>query len=344
MMANDGALPERATQGVTRRRVMSLVAACGLPLVLGDQSGAAGRRSMFHRWRSRALGAPTQITLAHPDAAVVKAVIQRCLSEIIRLESVFSLYQADSEISRLNRDGRLADASLDFRLLLAESLRLGQLTGGAFDISVQPLWTLYETHFAAAGGGGPGPSERAIDAARRRVDFRQIDLTGGGAGFLRPKMAVTLNGIAQGYITDRIATILRDHGFDQVLADFGEIAALDPPQGQSGWTVRIDDPGGRLQGDDTIVLNNRAIATSSGSATRFDDAGRYHHLFDPRTGRSAVGYHAVSVISRRATLSDALSTALSILPQDSARPLLRALGAERAIFQEHAKPPVFVTA
>jgi thiamine biosynthesis lipoprotein len=157
-------------------------------------------------------------------------------------------------------------------------------------------------------------------------------------------MAVTLNGIAQGYITDRVATILRDHGFDQVLADLGEIAALDPPQGEYGWTVRIDDPGGRLQGRDTIVLNNRAIATSSGSATRFDDSGRYHHLFDPRTGHCAVRHHAVSVISRRATLSDALSTALSILPRDAARPLLRALGAERAIFQEHAGPPVFVIA
>jgi thiamine biosynthesis lipoprotein len=145
-------------------------------------------------------------------------------------------------------------------------------------------------------------------------------------------MAVTLNGIAQGYITDRIAAILRNEGFDRVLANLGEIVALKPPEGRAGWPVRIADPDGRRDAQDAMLLVNRAIATSAGGATRFDRAGRHHHLFDPRTGRSAHRHRAVSVISQSAALSDALSTALAILPPAETGPLMRAAGAERAIF------------
>lgn len=327
-----------ARKGVTRRRALGVVAACGLPLLFGGSSGVrAGDGAPFHRWRGRALGAPAEITLAHPDAAVAKAAIERCLAEVVRLESVLSLFQGDSEISRLNRDGRLAGASLDLRLLLAESQHLGGLTGGGFDVTVQPLWALYAGHFAASGPDAPPPSARALDAIRQRVDYRQIDIIGTGVGFLRPGMAVTLNGIAQGYITDRVAAILRNEGFDRVLADVGEIAALSPPEGRRGWPVVIPDW-------DTILLSNRAIATSSGGVTRFDRAGRHHHLFDPRTGKSAHRHRSVSVISRSAVLSDALSTALSVLPEDSAARLLRDAGAERAIFVNDSRPSLEVSA
>jgi len=324
------------TIGVSRRRVFGLLAVCGLPLVLGGRGVRSGEVAPVLRWHGTALGAPAEISLAHPDAAKARAVIGRCLSEVVRLEAVFSLFQGESEISRLNRDGRIRGASLDMRLLLAEAVRFGRLTGGAFDVTVQPLWELYAAHFAAQGPESDGPSERARAAALRRVDYRQIEIGGADVGFLRPGMAVTLNGIAQGYITDRIAAILHNEGFDRVLANLGEIAVLKPPEGQTGWPVRIGDPDGRHDERDAMLLANRAIATSAGGATRFDRAGRHHHLFDPRTGRSAHRHRAVSVISRSAALSDALSTALAILPPAETEQLLRAAGAERAIFLRDA--------
>ncbi len=323
--------PER--HNLSRRRVIGLVAACGMPLVLGGQRVRAGEGVPLIRWHGRALGAPAQITLAHADAPAARAALGRCLAEIVRLEAVFSLYQGELEISRLNREGRVQGASLDLRLLLAESQRIGRLTGGAFDVTVQPLWRLYADHFAAVGPDGDGPAEGALAAALRNVDYRQIDVGGGDVGFRRPGMAVTLNGIAQGYITDRVTTILRNEGFDRVLADVGEVAALDPPDGQTGWPVRIADPDAGPGGGERLLLADRAIATSAGGATRFDRAGRYHHLFDPRTGRSALRHRSVSVISFSAALSDALSTALAILPPEGTARLLRAAGAEQAIFR-----------
>lgn len=343
-MSANRAFSGRIGLRISRRRVLGLVAACGLPLFAGGPIAAAGAERGVLRWRGRALGAPAEITLAHPDEGKARAVIRRCVAEIVRLESVFSLYQGESEISRLNRDGRFDGASLDFRLLLAESQRIGRLTGGAFDVTVQPLWRFYAAHFAAVGPDGEGPPAHALERARRRVDYRQLDITGGAVGFLRPGMGLTLNGIAQGYITDRIAALLRNEGFDQVLADVGEIAALNPPAGEAGWNVRIADPDGRPRPLDTVVLANRAIATSAGNATRFDRAGRYHHLFDPLTGKSARRYRSVSVLSHSAMLSDALSTALSILPCEDAVRVLRQAGAERAILLETAGPLVKVSA
>lgn len=343
-MTTRHSIANAAARTMSRRRVLGLVAACGLPLLFGVNATRAAVGMPVYRWRGRALGATAQITLLHPDAAAARAVVERCIAEVVRLESIFSLYQGESEISRFNRDGRLRGASLDMRLLLAESRRFGDLTCGAFDITVQPLWRLYARHFAAVGPGGAPPPVGVLDDVRRHVGYRRIDIDGADAGFLEAGMEVTLNGIAQGYITDRIVTMLRNEGFDQVLADLGEIAALDAPSGEAGWPVVVDEPGRWRHEGTALRLANQAIATSSGGATKFDDVGRYNHLFDPRTGQSANAFRAVSVIARSAMVSDALSTALSVLPIADARRVLREVGAERALYWNGFGPAFEVAA
>ncbi|HET6518527.1 MAG TPA: FAD:protein FMN transferase, partial [Geminicoccaceae bacterium] len=96
--------------------------------------------------------------------------------------------------------------------------------------------------------------------------------------------------------------------------------------------VGVADPGrpGRLL--TALTAENAAIATSSGRALRFDRAGRHHHLLDPASGRSAQRCAGVTVVAPTATTADALSTALSIMPRDTALRVLRAAGASRAIY------------
>ena len=83
------------------------------------------------------------------------------------------------------------------------SQRLGVISGGAFDITVQPLWRTYEEHFWSRSDVAPDISRPALDVARTLVDFRRVQ-AGTKRIALPPGMAITLNGIAQGYITDRI--------------------------------------------------------------------------------------------------------------------------------------------
>jgi thiamine biosynthesis lipoprotein len=137
-------------------------------------------------------------------------------------------------------------------------------------------------------------------------------------------MGVTLNGIAQGFITDRVTEMLRDRGFEHVLVDMGEMRALGQHADGTPWRVGIADPDRPWHSGWTLPLRDRAIATSGGYGTPLDSTGRHHHLFDPRTGESANYYRSVSVIASDATTADALSTGLSALaPADALAVLSR---------------------
>jgi thiamine biosynthesis lipoprotein len=302
-----------------------------MPLLPGASRSAAPAGPELLRWRGRALGAMSTITLAHPDTLVLRRTLAHCVNEIRRLEGVFSLFEPGSELRRLNRDGRLAASSLDLRIVLAEAHRISTFTDGAFDVTVQPLWTVFSTHFRRHPDDAAGPSRRDIERARGLVDYRMLETGAGNIAFARHGMAATLNGIAQGYVTDRIGAILHSEGFGRVLVDVGEIAALAPPGENKPWRVAVEDPDHTGRHTARLALSNQAVATSRGAATRFDTAGRHHHLFDPSTGRSAAARGSVTVVANSAMTADALSTALAVSQNPPNPALLRACGAERAL-------------
>lgn len=276
-------------------------------------------------WRGSALGAEASILLHHPDRREAERLIRLCLDEVARLERIFSLYRADSALVRLNRDGELADPPADLVAVLADAVAWGHRTGGAFDVTVQPLWQLYAGHFDRPGADPAGPPAAAVAAARRLVDYRALSVAADRVRLGKGGMAVTLNGVAQGYVTDRVSAILRREGMTRVLVDLGEIRALDPHPDGRPWSVALEDP--RQPGTTavTLPLENRAVASSGGYGTQFDAAGRFSHLFDPTTGGCAGRWAGVSVVAADATTADVLSTALSVLPEDTALALLRDL-------------------
>ncbi|HSR72737.1 MAG TPA: FAD:protein FMN transferase [Kiloniellales bacterium] len=319
------------TRGLSRRRVLTVMAAlAGLPLLnsAGTVRGAAAPR---FAWRGIALGARAELVVAHPDAAAARRAARFCLDEVMRLERAFSLFRPDSELSRLNRRGTLASPSLDLRVLLAEAQRFGALTAGAFDPTVQPLWQLHVRHFAKSGADRSGPAGRDLEAALALVDYRALDVAPQRIILGRPGMALTLNGIAQGYITDRVADLLRDLGFDRVLVELGEIRALDAPPDASAWHIGLADPEVPGRPLSHLALHDRAAATSSGLAARFDPTAHYNHLFDPATGASPRGWRSVTVVAKRATTADALSTALAVVPPHAAARLLQTGGGDYAL-------------
>ncbi|MBC8339968.1 MAG: FAD:protein FMN transferase [Rhodospirillales bacterium] len=298
----------------SRRRALTVIAGIGAGFLMPGAVCATPLRR--YEWRGTALGAEASIILYHADHKEAEHAVRRAVLEIERLESEFSLYRAESALCRLNRNGFLDAPSLDMVRLLSECRRFGDLSDGAFDASVQPLWRLYADHFAGHPGDGSGPPRTAVEAARLLVDYRRVDIREGRI-VLGRGMEITLNGIAQGYITDRVVDLLRRHGWSNVLVNLGELRALDGRGNGNPWVVMLD---GALAGSDgaggtlTVPLDNRAMATSAGSGTRFDSSGRHHHLFDPASGDSPGHYRAVSVSAPDATTADALSTAIFTAP------------------------------
>ena len=304
-----------------RRRFLTIIAGTlGWPLAQAAGPSAPAMTT----WRGVLMGAEVSILLGGADQPRTAAAVQDCAAAAQRLEGLFSLQRPDSTIAHLNAHGVVADPPADFRALITTAQSLSALTDGAFDATVQPLWRLYSAHFARVGNGA-GPSLAAVAAARACVDFRRLSIDDTGIGFTQGGMALTLNGIAQGYITDQIAALLRARGFSQVLINMGEHYALGSHPSGRPWQLAIRDPQQPLSVLKTLPLRDAALATSGGDGLRFDTAGHFHHLFDPTTGASTTRYLSVSVSHPRATLADGLSTAFSAMSISAIRRVVAAL-------------------
>src|SRR5512138_871183 len=262
-------MPEERLARPTRRRFLRVVAAgAGLPPIIATLRATAPK-ARVHSWHGEVLGALSELTLWHPDAAFARRTILRVRQEIERFERIFSLYRRDSEISRLNEAGKLLKPSPELRKLIEESQRLGELSGGAFDISVQPLWRLYEAHFWSRTDIQQDIAARARDVAHTVVDFRRVESGASALRFARAGMAITLNGIAQGYISDAIADMLRNEGFESAVVDLGEYRAIGRHPDGRAWRIGIRDGTDFVGIDRMVDLEDMALAVSGGYGTTF---------------------------------------------------------------------------
>ncbi|MCO5100687.1 MAG: FAD:protein FMN transferase [Burkholderiaceae bacterium] len=320
---------------VERRRFLAVVGASAACAGFPPARAAARSAPDPVVWKGTALGALASITLVHEDRAHARRVLDACLEEVERLERVFSLYRADSALVRLNDAGELRAPPPELVELLSASLALARASAGAFDPTIQPLYRLYEAHFRAPDAAPEGPDDTAVAGALRRVDHRRVEVGADRIALGARGMALTLNGIAQGYVTDRVADRLRGDGFAGVAIDLGEARAAGRRADGRAWTAAVVDPDEPSRTLFELTMGDgagqvAALATSAGAGTRFGADPRVHHLFDPRTGRSANRHASVSVAASRATVADGLSTALSIVAPERARALLAAYPAARA--------------
>jgi FAD:protein FMN transferase len=321
---------------LSRRRFIEIAAAAGVAGVISPGQSKASARIV--RWTGVSMGAGTSITLAHDNEAEAARIIAAARVEIDRLEAIFSLYRADSALSRLNRDGRFDLPPFELVSLLSLADGINDATSGAFDPTVQPLWQAYARHFgqADADPGGPGP--RTIAAARALTGWRFVAFGNAGIRFSKPGMALTLNGIAQGFVTDRIADLLRAEGLQDVLVNVGEIQALGRHPDGHPWRAGLAERGDAAP-EERIDIEETALATSAPLGTVLDPAGRMAHIIDPATGGPASGrWRRVSVLGPSAAIADGLSTAFSLMPADAVWASLRhypgyrviAVGADQA--------------
>ncbi|WP_262266314.1 FAD:protein FMN transferase [Microvirga yunnanensis] len=310
---------------LSRRRFIGVTAAAaGLSLMPFGR--AARAEAHLVTWRGQAMGAVASLQVHHHDRAAAEALVERSLAEVRRLERVFSLYREDSDLTALNRLGVLVAPPAELVEVLGECRRCWELTGGAFDPTVQALWVLYRDHFSRSGADPQGPTEHELRHALERVGFGLVTFDANRIALPRRGMGLTLNGIAQGYVTDRVVDILREGGIASSLVDMGEPRAMGPNPSGEPWRVGIADPDRPGEIGETLNVIDRAVATSGGYGFRFDPAGRFNHLLDPHTGASARLYRSVTTVMPSATAADALSTAFSLMPVAAVARTLRQLG------------------
>jgi len=262
------------------------------------------------RWQGYTMGAVGQFTLYTEQPEKAQNILKQCFAEIQRLEKIFSLYDHQSELSRLNRDGQLLEASPELLEVLAACNKAHRLTAGLFDPTIQPLYKLYAQHFANSAELSSGPTEQSIAETLSHTGWKKLSINNHNVRFEAPQMSLTLNGIAQGYITDRISEILEAAGYTNVLVELGETRAIGSHPEHRPWQIGIQNS--QRSGIQKIVeLENQAVATSGSYGSQFTADGRYHHLIHPQTGHPSTNYQSLSVLAPTATEADALSTGLS---------------------------------
>lgn len=305
---------------LTRRRLITIAAAATSTVL----AGRVARAEDAVRWHGSALGAQVSIKIHHSDRAEAEQLVRQSLAEVRRLEGLFSLYRSDSAICALNRTGVLVAPDPDMVKLLRDALAFADLTGGAFDPTVQPLWQLYALHFSSLTADPHGPPAEKLAEALAKVGRDGLLVSADRIALAKHGAGLTLNGIAQGYATDRVVDVLRGAGLSTALVDMGEIRALGARPDGTPWQVGLADADQPGQLGATVAIVDRAVSTSSGTGFQFDRAGCFTHLFDPRTGRSPSRYRSVSVVAPTATEADALSTAFSLLPPQAVRDIVAA--------------------
>jgi thiamine biosynthesis lipoprotein len=291
------------SRSFTRRRVLSVFAATAA----GAFASGPSHTTRDFVWRGIAMGADAEILFSGIERETARSTIAMVVAEIDRLERALSLFRDDSEICRLNRAGVLTMPSGDLRRALALALEVAAATGGLFDPTVQALWEAHVDWFNARPDGGVPPAH-VIARARTMVDWQRIALSADSVR-LGSDQRITLNGLGQGYVTDRVADLLRARGLEHILVDLGEQRALGPRAAGAPWLVA-------RAGGEPIALTSGALATSEGEGCILGAAGAVHHLFDPRSGRSGQHWRRITVHHRSAAVADALSTALYVASPD----------------------------
>jgi thiamine biosynthesis lipoprotein len=297
--------------------MIAIVAVAAGSALLGD--GRSARANVLVRWHGSALGAQVSIDIFHPDQTEADRLVQLCLQSVRRIDQQFSLYRTESAICTLNRTGVLVAPDADMVSLLKAALFFSDLTDGAFDPTVQPLWQLYAEHFSSGLPDPTGPPQEKLAEALAKVGRDGLLVSADRIALTRRNAGITLNGIAQGYATDCVVDMLRNAGLSTTLVNMGEIRAIGARPDGAPWRVGLADPDEPGAVAETIDLVDRAVATTAGAGFRFDAAGQFTHLFDPATGRSPAMYRTVSVIAPTATEADALSTAFSLMPASRIR-------------------------
>lgn len=300
---------------VSRRRFLTL----GMGLFLGGavsrtQCGAA-QLELVKR-SSHALGTKVYLTVLHPDGQEGADAIDSALLELERVEQLMSIYRKDSQLSELNRHGEINNPDPLFVDIMRIAMEWSGRSNGAFDITVQPLWEAGEH----ARQKGMTPDVAAVEGARGKVDWREMEISASRIRFKKNGMAVTLNGIAQGFATDRVSRVLTARGVEHALIDCGEIGTAGVNSKGQPWKVGIQHPRERDAFISVARLAGRSLATSGDYETTFTPDFRFNHLFDPRTGQSPAELASVTIAAPRATHADALSTAVFVLgPEEGMR-------------------------
>lgn len=250
-------------------------------------------------------------------------------SRLDELNAIFSTYDPNSELSRINKAqaGKEITMSEELREVLELSAQINKEASGYFDVTVGPI--------VNAWGFGPDgkrkrPTEKELNELRAKVGMHQFKLEGPKLVKSKSDIYIDLSAIAKGYAVDKILELVQSKGFKSALVEIGgEVRAFGKKPDGASWLIGIEKPEEKLgQGIQAIVaLNDSAMATSGGyrNYVKYGDA-IFTHTIDPIKGVPANNRMiSVTIVDSSCVKADAYATAMLAMGADKALALAKKL-------------------
>lgn len=302
----------------SRRNFLQIVAVAGAAAGCWKLGlfGAADKLQVVRRSQP-IMGTVLNLTVYGPDRDQCEEALKKTITTMQGLEAKMSRHMAGSELSTLNRTGVLEDPDPDLLNVLRLAQTISRQSSGGFDITILPLLTLNERSNGAVDSGDH-------DAAVKLIGYEKLAIGENRVQFSEPGMAASLDGIGKGYIVDRGVDSLRNFGFHHVYVEAGgDLMVSGKKEKDSSWRIGIRNPRPQQKRKlVTLLVSDKAVATSGDYFQSFTPDLKHHHIIDPRSGFSPPELASCTVTAPNVALADGLATALMVLGKDAALDLV----------------------
>tara|TARA_B100001094_G_scaffold74994_1_gene71418 strand:+ start:7688 stop:8584 length:897 start_codon:yes stop_codon:yes gene_type:complete len=273
------------------------------------------------------MGSDFEITIVEKNESNANYFLDLAIKEIRRIEKLISSWDSNSQTSKINLNAGIKPIKVDKELfdLISRSIKISNLTQGAFDISYASLdkvWYFDKKMLEM-------PSEEEVKKSVYKVGFNNIVLNKKNQTvFLKNKgMKIGFGAIGKGYAADMAKLILLKNNVKSgIINASGDLTAWGEKPSGEDWMVAIVNPLKKSNVFSWLPIKNKAVVTS-GNYERFIkfNGKLYSHIIDPRTGYPSEGLLSVTIFSENAELADALATSVYVLGEEIGLDLINQL-------------------
>lgn len=295
--------------------------------------------------QSTSSSAPIHVTEFHFDTVITVTIydssdtslLDGCMDLCEEYENLFSRTKETSEIYKLNhglleKDGDyylLSDPTAD---LIQKGLEYCRLSGGAFDITIAPVSSLWD--FSSE--NPHVPEDEKLQKALQHVGWENVDLQGNRIRFLKEGMEIDLGGIAKGYIADGLKQYLLSNGVESAIINLGgNVLCVGSKPDKTPFTIGIQKPfAERNETLASVSLTDQSVVSSGTYERNFEENGKfYHHILNPETGYPYENHlTSVTIFSDFSVDGDGLSTSCFALGLEKGMELIDSLPGIYALF------------
>ncbi len=261
-------------------------------------------------------GTTIKIVVYAEPSQILEHAIEDFYVEALRLQKIFSFYDAGSELSKLNTKRKLS-VSNDLLNLIKKAVSFSPLTSGKYDVTLGK-------EIKVRKAGKP--------VVNSKSSYKDISFQGNEVSLNHPDALIDLGSIAKGHITDKLGEFLQSQGLSEFILDSrGDIRVW----GSSEHIFEIQHPRKMESSVGNVKIKNEAVATS----------GDYYQYYGSYYKSHIVNSNeviSVTVIAPTLEEADAFSTAVFVANEkDRAKLLNKFTRYKTLIIKKDLKPLFF---